>query len=332
MQFLLRAMIFARTGELVGSSHLRKAWQKQLKSKQNAVDLFKELPKRAEQMRRINHLEFPGGKKNRDLGAAARHFKFVQHYPVLLAGAHLNLHAYHRLIELTEVRVIVSVLAAERPQEFERFVPTWSHAIAKLDSSASAKDVDSASKSAFKDFQILLASALTNVGKLDYRTSKGRSRLRFVLAYLSHHVQVEAKQAKPLSLKELLRRQRRGAPGKKAVGFDVDHIRPQGRYGNQEATHTLGNLVLANANRQRGAGAQEPTAKEAIYQSSELVLTRSLAPLRSNEGKHAKRAIEKVQAIAPVALDRWTRDDKAIERRAKAYLTVLEELLSAGIP
>jgi len=332
MQFLLRAMIFARTGELVGSSHLRKAWQKQLKSKQHAVDLFKELPKRAEQMRRINHLEFPGQKRNKDLGAAARHFKFVQHYPVLLAGAHLNLHAYHRLIELTEVRVIVSVLAAERPQEFERFVPTWAHAIAKLDSSASAKDVDSASKSAFKDFQILLASALTNVGKLDYRTSKGRRRLRFVLAYLSHHVQVEAEQAKPPPLRELLRKQRKGAPGKKPVGFDVEHVRPTSKYEDKAATHKIGNLVLANAKRQRGAGNIEPKDKEAIYQSSELVLTRSLAPLRSNEGKHAKRVIGYIQTDAPVALTRWTRDDKAIDARGKAYISLLKQLLEAGTP
>jgi hypothetical protein len=332
MQFLLRAMIFARTGELVGSSHLRKAWQKQLKSKVHAVDLFTELPKRAEQMRRINHLEFPGGKKHKDLGTAARHFKFVQHYPVLLGGAHLNLHAYHRLIELTEVRVIVSVLAVERPQEFERFVPTWSHAIAKLDSAASAKDVDAVSKSAFKDFQILLASAITNVGKLDYRTSKGRSRLRFVLAYLSHHAQVEAEQAKPPTLRELLRKQRKGAPGKKPVGFDVEHVRPTSKYEDKAATHRIGNLVLANAKRQRGARNIEPKEKEAIYQSSELVLTRSLAPLRSNEGKHAKRVINAIHADAPVALTRWGRDDKAIEARGKAYLAMMKRLLEAGTP
>jgi hypothetical protein len=116
------------------------------------------------------------------------------------------------------------------------------------------------------------------------------------------------------------------------VGFDVDHVRPFGRYGSQNATHTLGNLVLANANRQRGAGAQEPAAKESIYQSSELVLTRSLAPLRSNEGKHAKTVINGIQATAPVALATWTRDDKAIQKRAKAYLGMLEQLLTDGAP
>lgn len=332
MQFLLRAMIFARTGELVGASHLRKAWQKELKSRDAAVELFRQLPVYATYMKRISQLESPSNAKLKNLGAAARHFKFVQHYPVLLAGAHLNAHAYHRLVELTETRVVASVLAAERPQEFERLVPPWAHGIAGLKPSATIADVERVSKPAFKGFAPLLASALENIATLDYNSSRGRSRLRFVLAFLSHHVQVDAKQAKPLSLKELLRRQRRGAPGKKPVGFDVDHVRPLGRYGAKPSTHTLGNLVLANANRQRGAGAQEPLAKEAIYQSSELVLTRSLAPMRSNEGKHAKRVIEKVQAIAPVALDRWTRDDKAIERRARAYLTLLEELLSAGVP
>lgn len=332
MQFLLRAMIFARTGELVGSSHLRRAWQRELKTGADAMSLMTDLPKQASYMNRITRELSPAGAKAKNLGSAARHFKFVQHYPVLLAGAHLNAHAYHRLAEIADVRVIVSVLAAERPQEFERIVPSWAKAIADLKSTASISDVDRASKSAFKDFKQLLATTLGNVADLDYRTSKGRTRIRFVLAYLSHHAQIVAKQAKAPSLKELLRKQRRGAPGKKPVGFDVDHVRPFGRYGSQNATHTLGNLVLANANRQRGAGAQEPAAKESIYQSSELVLTRSLAPLRSNEGKHAKTVINGIQATAPVALATWTRDDKAIQKRAKAYLGMLEQLLTDGAP
>jgi hypothetical protein len=73
-------------------------------------------------------------------------------------------------------------------------------------------------------------------------------------------------------------------------------------------------------------------AKESIYQSSELVLTRSLAPLRSNEGKHAKTVINDIQATAPVALATWTRDDKAIQKRAKAYLDMLDQLLTDGAP
>jgi len=145
-------------------------------------------------------------------------------------------------------------------------------------------------------------------------------------------VQVEAEQAKPPTLRELLRKQRKGAPGKKPVGFDVEHVRPTSKYEDKPATHKLGNLVLANAKRQRGAGNIEPKDKEAIYQSSELVLTRSLAPLRSNEGKHAKRVIGDIQKDAPVALTRWTRDDKAIDARGKAYISLLERLLEAGTP
>ena len=332
MQFLLRAMIFARTGDLVGSSYLRRAWQAELTTKATAVALFTELPKQASYMNRISRELSPTGAKSKGLGSAARHFKFVQHYPVLLAGSGLNAIAYHRLAEITDVRVIVSVLAAERPQEFERIVPGWAKAVAGLKASATVADVERVSKLAFKDFKHLLATSLGNVEALDYRTSKGRSRLRFVLAYLSHHAQVVAKQAKAPSLKDLLRKQRRGAPGRKPVGFDVDHVRPFARYATQNATHTLGNLVLANANRQRGAGAQDPSAKESIYQSSELVLTRSLAPLRSNEGRHAKGVINDIQATAPVALSTWTRDDKAIQKRAKAYLKLLENLLTQGAP
>ena len=332
MQFLLRAMIFARTGQLVGSSYLRKAWQKELRSKADATALFNELPKKATYMKRISHESAAGNERNKNLGSAARHFKFVQHYPVLLAGAHLNAHAYHRLAELADVRVIVSVLSAERPPEFEGIVPPWAHAVAKLKPTATIADVERVSKPAFKNFKQLLTNSLFNVKTLDYRTSKGRGRLRFVLAYLSYNTQLEARQAKAPTLKELLKKGSRKAAGKKMVGFDVDHVRPKSRYDSLAATHTLGNLVLANANRQRGAGAKEPAEKEAIYQTSELVLTRSLASLRTNEGKHAKSVIQAVQSDAPAALRTWTNNDKAINKRAEAYLALLERFLTEGAP
>ncbi len=57
----------------------------------------------------------------------------------------------------------------------------------------------------------------------------------------------------------------------------LDHIRPQGKYGDLDLTHAIGNLAFVSEADQRAAGDKEPVEKSEIYRHSAMVLTQSLA-------------------------------------------------------
>ena len=331
MQFLLRAMIIGIRGEMISSKRLREAWAGEISNQTEAKQFLADLPSRAKSLSRISNGKLPkDGKDHSDLGATARYFRFVQHYPVLLAGSHLNRSAYTKLSELADNRVLLSVLVAERAQDFESIVGLWSKNIMKLDSKASTTDVVKASAEAFANINELMERMKLAVMSLRYTNQSDRKRIRFILARLSREIQEEAKEAHVPSLGDLIKRRRRAKKKSKAViGYDLEHIRPKAVYGEKELTHAIGNLVLAHSADQRAKGTAEPKDKITTYQDSHFLLTRSLAdPLKKDKDlKRRSTVMKRLHNLAPPGLTKWS--DEAINKRTKMYFELLRDSIKS---
>ncbi len=331
MQFLLRAMLVAETGDPISSRRLREGWSVRLRNSSEALCFLESLPDKAVHLKNIALGNAPKAKqKLSNLGTASRQFKFVQDFAVLLAGAGLNGLAYFKLAELVENRVILSVLAAERPQDFERIVPTWANRINKLGEDSTPVDVMKASSAALKDIDQLIAQARVGVMALRYKNSAERRRQRFLLARITRDVEVEAKEANIPELVDILkvRRRRRNNPVP-YVGYDLEHIRSRARHGDRDLTDSIGNLVLAHSLDQRAKGAAEAKDKVALYQDSKFLLTRSLVEGRSRDPKRKRDVIESIHLISPPSLGRW--NDAAIERRAEMYWSRFESSIRKSL-
>lgn len=331
MQFLLRAMIIGIKGETISSKRIREAWASEISNQAAAKQFLADLPSRAKSLARISNGKIPkDGKDHSDLGNTARYFRFVQHYPILLAGSHLNRSAYIKLSELTENRVLLSILVAERAQDFESIVGAWAKNILKLDSKASATDVVKASTKAFTNINELMDRMKLAVKSLRYTNQSDRKRIRFILARLSREIQEEAREAHVPALSELIKRRRRAKKNSKAtIGYDLEHIRSKAVHGDKDLTHSIGNLVLAHSADQRAKGAAEPKDKIGIYQDSYFLLTRSLADPLSKDLKVKRRSVvlKRLQNLAPPSLTKWS--DEAINKRTKMYFELLRDSINS---
>ena len=331
MQFLLRAILVAETGDPISSGRLREGWSSRLTTPTDALRFLESLPDKAAHLKNIALGNSPKAKqKLNNLGTASRQFKFVQDFAVLLAGAGLNGRAYFKLAELVDNRVVLSVLAAERGQDFERIVPAWANRINKLGEKSTPEDVIKASGVAFKNVDQLMAQAKVGVMALRYKNSADRRRLKFLLARLSRDVEVEAKEAVVPELVEILkvRRRRRNNPVP-YVGYDLEHVRSRARHGDKDLTDSIGNLVLAHSLDQRAKGAAEAKDKVALYHDSKFLLTRSLVEGLSRDPKRKRDVIESIHLISPPSLDNW--NDAAIKRRAEMYWSRLERSIRGSL-
>jgi len=331
MQFLLRAILVAETGEPISSGRLREGWSSRLNTPSDALRFLESLPDKAAHLKNIALGNSPKAKqKLSNLGSASRQFKFVQDFAVLLAGACLSGRAYFKLAELVDNRVVLSVLASERGQDFERIVPAWANRINKLGEKSTPEDVIKASSVAFKNIDQLMAQAKVGVMALRYKNSADRRRLKFLLARLSRDVELEANEAVVPELVEILkvRRRRRNNPVPN-VGYDLEHIRSRARHGDKDLTDSIGNLVLAHSLDQRAKGAAEAKDKVALYQDSKFLLTRSLVEGRSRDPKRKRDVIESIHLISPPSLDNW--NDQAIKKRAEMYWSRLESSIQDSL-
>jgi hypothetical protein len=111
--------------------------------------------------------------------------------------------------------------------------------------------------------------------------------------------------------------------GKQMLGYDIEHIRPSSVYGSISLTDSIGNLVLAHPNDQRGAGDNEPheERKRAVYRSSNMILTKSLcdfAEIAPSLSVGETRVVHQIHEVSPPYLHDW--NDAAILRRTELYL------------
>lgn len=322
--YLLRALAQERAdGAVINSPHMYDFWVDHLDSSDRANHLLGELDSAANALVNLSHQKIPNGDQCPWL-VVPTYFGFVQHFPILLASRHLQLGAQMRLARLVQDRVIMGLLAEERPQDFEAMVAKWVKRIKNLPASATEKDVDAATREErLCDEHNLRTRMLTSIKALRYPSTKDRKRLRMLLALTSHQMELECREPKPKTVLELLQGSKRAHEG-----FDIDHVWPKNLANPvlDEHKHRLGNLVLVFALDQRAVKDIEPAKKVAIYADSKLHLTAMLAALPT-EGRldRINRALTDLAARGGVDLMNWGID--ALEVREAQYLELLNKYL-----
>jgi hypothetical protein len=289
--YLLRAMLVGETGILTTDKALRDKWGERLTDRKSALQFASSLPIRATELKTINEGVCPSDRRVHDLNEGTKFFRFIQHYPILLAATRLNPISYEYLSRLLENRSMLSVLASERSQDFEKLVPGWSLAVRQLDEKCSIEEVFKASSDYLNELNNLLDRVDANIKTWRYTNQAERKRLRYVLARINRSQLIALKEPNVPKLLDYLRRPK--SAGKKAHGYDLDHIRPQSKYGHFDLTHSIGNLAFVSEVDQRSCGDKEPIAKTSIYRHSLMVFTQSLA----SEPVAKKRRLESIERI-----------------------------------
>jgi hypothetical protein len=324
MEYLLRAMILIDTGDNVSNRDMRFRWEKKLNSDISALNFSRSLPVHATMIKNIDSGKTPSGKEY-SINDGSKYFNMVQHYPILLAADKLNKDAFNYLATIIEDRVIVSLLAKERPQDFERIIPVWGHNIKKLNNTATLQDVSDASGPAFRGLDNLMNNARTYVHSFRVQNATQKKRIRYLLARISRKIQMDAAEPIVPGINDFLTTSRSSRAVR--LGYDIEHIRPSAHYGNKDLTNAIGNLVFAHPMDQRTAGDMAPVEKIDVYRTSNLILTRSLCSLDELIlSPSQQNAVRRIQEVAPPTLYNW--DDQAILNRTELYWRIFVSDLS----
>lgn len=316
IEYLLRAMMFALRGENVSNRDIRDKWRAELTGEAESIRFARSLPVQATYLRSIDLGKTPRGEDTR-VTQGSRYFGAVQNYPILLAGAHLAKESFEILGRFVDDRTILSLLAKERPQEYERLVPAWCLAVRMLPTHATYDQIRAASVCAHGDHVRLLAMLRLNIGGLRTRRSNDKKRIRYILARISRKIQIDAAVAAVPELSAMLYASA-ATKAQSKLGYDIEHINPMSIYGGNELTDSIGNLVLAHPVDQRVAGGSNPADKREVYRTSNLILTQSLCAVDDlvvTPSQHT--VIKRIHEVAPPYLSGW--NDEVIRQREQLY-------------
>lgn len=280
VEYVMKAMLGARTGLGTGKKGVYKAWREKFKDKEVSLSDFT-----GDLDRTAKHLSLVTSSKtssmNKDL-FGCRYFGTVQHLPLVVAGMKFAKaeDSYRLYSQLVEARLMTYLFSEEKTQLFEAIVWPWAHKIYKLGAEPSFDEILEASSEAFLNQTTLLDQGRLHFNNYRYTSARDSKRIRFVLAEVSKALEIGASEAKSDSTPEEYLANRSGNSG-----YHLDHIFPKSAVenasgeGSQEVSwvHSPGNLVLLHAQDNIHAGANDAVSKSKDYASSKLLLTKSLA-------------------------------------------------------
>lgn len=280
MEYVMKAMLGARTGLGTGKTGVYKAWQKKFKSGEVSLsDFASDLEKTAKHLSAVT-----SGKVtilNKRL-VGCRYFGTVQHLPLVVSGMHLskNEEAHRTLLGLIDARLMTYLFSEEKTQIFEALVWPWANKIFNLGEEATPDEVYRASEEAFASQDTLFEQARLHFNGYRYPSKRDQKRIRFVLASISNALEVASGDADSSSTAEDYLAKQKGHSG-----FHLDHIHPKSQVPTEDHDaedfyswiHAPGNLALLHAQDNISAGASSAVSKSKDYASSKLLLTKSLA-------------------------------------------------------
>ena len=316
MEFLVKAMIASETGRSIPTAKVYREWSQLFKDSPESFAKFKtDLKAKAEALYQFSERKSVGG-ENLNALFGISFFGTVQHFTVLLAGSHLNHEAFMELVRLVENRTVLSLIARERSQDFERMLPEWAQSINELHQNSNRDDVFSASESGMKNLESLLDRAKSEVENLRYNNPTDSDQIRYILTRISVRIETLAKHNTNLLWERgLLIRVNGEKPGKP---FDLEHVFPQsgGQSSNAdypEWGHSIGNLALMHYSDNRAAGDAAPSMKAPHYASSELLLTKSLCKFDDLGALNPRlsKILNKLSATHSWNLDNWNESSAA---------------------
>jgi hypothetical protein len=328
MEFLMKALLAAETGESVPTKKVFKGWKEILSDdKEKVVEFGSKLTLKSKHLRNLAAQKLPNGGECPELAGTA-YFGAVQHFTVLLAGSHLNDRSFKSLATIVEDRTVLSLMARERSQDYERILPKWAQKVSRLSTDATPTQVFEACSVALADCPSLLKAAQTYFADLSYGIETQKKRIRYVLARVSKKIEELAdNNVEQLGLGSYLKTSKGNARG-----YDIEHVLPQsiiyssdwdGARG-EEFINQIGNLVLLHPSDNRSAGAQMPRDKARDYAASSLLITKSLCDINQlgllNDRVHKQISI--LHGHGAWSLESWSED--AVNERTNIYWQILE--------
>ncbi len=254
-------------------------------------------------------------------------FNFTQGIGVKLAGSHLSQSQFAHLSKRLTARSILSLLAAERSQSFEKLVPIWSNEISKLTVESSTDDIDAALAFETRAIQELFDVAEQRHFALRYDGTPGQlKRIRYTLAKDNFVVNQKAPTIN-FTMTDFLTTSKHSKKNS-LPGFDIDHIFPKSADSAGEYTHKIGNLTLLHSTDNSSAGASEPVDKQTVYSHSKAVLTLALT-----QKVELPTAVE--ASIAPYRVasidngENWTAEE--YEARSRMYWEIVSASLAQDL-
>jgi hypothetical protein len=255
----------------------------------------------------------------------------VQHYAILLAGEKIqSKEAFLELYRQVATRTMMYLFAQERTPDFETLVNTWAH---KVYSAGPAVSVDEI-KQIFHDHVGypggMIDQLRTNAMSWTNLKSAEKKRIRASLALMSWWLDGECKEDNGAIVEYFRTRKRKGDK----YGWDVDHIEAQKSDAlglTDETKNRFGNLVLLHPSDNRGAKNATASSKEAIYEHSKIILTKSL--VAGNFPARLKSKIDYVRtkcgSIEDKPVTEW--GETAIELRTEFYARFLVAIITRTI-
>lgn len=349
MQFLMKALIGVKTGKSVRGDDLFDEWLEYLKtdgaktSSAKVSQLAESLPLWADRLSQLSHRKIPTTRAETDLLRGTHEIKAVQHFEVLLGGAHLRQESFENLCRIVEDRMMLSSWSKEKNSLVETFIHPWAHATSALDAKASLESLLEAAEKAVRPTALeeLFEIARAKIRRgMTYKVQSHHPRIRYFLARVNQEVQKRFSVNVP-SIDELMKTRKTDE-----VGFDLDHIFPKARERREDwiqsteidkqlgasdraddAINGIGNLTLLHSRDNNFNAASLPwdEAKIQSFTSSELVINRLLTPSGFKEvikhGPHRK-ALHELGWPDGLSLAEWTED--SAEGLFNFYWNVLE--------
>lgn len=362
MNFLLKNLIGIRTGESIRNDDLFRRWELEFRDPDSSEDTptdsranrepltprsFSEmLPKKAGVLVKISKGERPQGGFYKDNQNGIYAFSYVQPYEVLLAADEKDEETFDIVASVVEARTMLSLLAEEKTQDYERMVHKWAQKISGLPYSASLDEVLKASEEPWKANAKLLEAMQLNIRRLRYNIPGQQKRIRYVLAKVAAHLQQDVfkiTQAESTTVEELMStsKAKKGESSSK-TGLHLEHIFPKSQkqknnFDKPEAydlIESIGNLTLLNPfdNSAVTDMLPEEKDKQQNFIGSHLYLNKLLMPLSKLETNVSKVQLEKFIAEKSHLkhdLDDWGHE--AITSRTNYVVDTFTKLIQRGL-
>jgi uncharacterized protein with ParB-like and HNH nuclease domain len=356
MEYLMKALIGIETGKSISTSKVFEEWAKVLKTEIQVKEFANSLPSAAKNIQLLSKRHNPVTEKIEEQLVGTHLFKMVQHFEVLLAGSHLSEESFSRLVCIVEDRAVLSALASEKNQEFERIIHPWAEAVRKLDSTCTPTQVSIASSKGREGLDDLLADARVKFSALRYSTQSHQLKIRYLLARVARDVQ-KMDGLNPAALMTFMDTSKKKS---ESAGFDIDHVFPRSESAatswmgdGYEFIESIGNLVLLHPADNRSQSDALPWelsdceveshshadedsdcrvhikarnyGGSGLWVNKALVEPSTLGVLTASQSD----ALGKIQKTAPPVLEFWNLD--AIKSREDFYWQVLEEQFRLNI-
>ncbi len=249
----------------------------------------------------------------------------VQHYSVMLAGAHLtNADTYQLLAKQVNLRTLLYMLAQERTQLFDAMIPDWAHAVRSMNPSASKQELKEIYTDKAQPGESLFEDLRDRMSEWDYTNASQKKKIRAVLALLSVHLNSECKS--DVRIEDAMR-------ARKVTGeshpWEIEHVLPQAK-DKTGVFQTIGNLVLLSSVDNNDASANAPQLKKEHYDSCSLILTRTLSEKQIANTLQASKVSDllSVLKVEPTwDLENW--DEESVALRTDFYFKYLKHLIQS---